>query len=160
MEQHGRYITSLIERQNAGGAALPPPPAPVSFPPALQLQEQPFGGAAAGPSQPVSTAPSSGQLSHVAWPAAHAAAQSGGEQLPAAPPPPDFDGIGAFGSAATEPSNADLLEAPSGYVQEQLQPQGLFDGCEGLDGKAAVHESPEAPGSAQRGRKRRQTADA
>jgi hypothetical protein len=126
LEQHGRYITSLIERQNAGNTDPIPPPQPFVFPPQH--------GAAAGlppiaamPSQPPSSAaaPDGGQTSHVAFPGSPTAAQQGGHYGGATASVPAA-AVGAFNAAATEPSDADLLEAP----REQHQPvDGPLEGA-------------------------------
>lgn len=148
LEQHGRYITSLIERQNAGNTEpLPPPPQFVYQPPHPPAAA---GGAAAAcdaaappnfavSSQPMSAAgPSGGQVSQFAFPSSPAAAQQPACGGPAATataaaaaagaaapqgfhlPPgsqdfhaaPGNGAIGAFNAAATEPSDADLLQDP------------------------------------------------
>lgn len=123
---------------------VPPPPQFV-FPPQHGAAAGPPPGYPAVPSQPPSAAAhDGGQTSHVAYPGSpaamqrHASRQDGEAAFAAAPP----EGvrlaagiavpIGAFNAATTEPSDADMLEAP----REQHQP------VDSLLGGADLAESP------------------
>ncbi len=158
LEQHGRYITSLIERQNGRGGAEPlPPPPSLMFPPPLQpLADEPPGASTRRDSRPASGCePSSmGQLSHLTLPGASAPATA---PLPASAPLTSeggANGIDASNAAPSEPSDADLLEPPGGVDQQDKPGDGPLSWEPGdlVCVKAAQADDT------QRGRKRRQAA--